>query len=239
MNRQTIDTSAALHEVTTLASILGGERLPRLSVIVVSGALSMSGTSSAGPNRVWEGRYFHEFDATASGDGWVELEGQGAEQQRDATREAVSELRRISGLTWEQLGQLFAVSRRSVHFWASGKPLNAENETRLLQVLDIVRTADRGDARSTRSALLDVHDGSSAFDLLVEERFDEARARLGVGGGGGRPRPVLGELSAEAKAARAPLRPEELVEAQHDRVHRDPGRARVARTVRNSPRGTT
>ena len=58
----------------------------------------------------------------------------------------------------------------------------------------------------------------------------EARARLGVGAG--RPRPVLGELSAEAKAARAPLRPEELVEAQHDRVHRDPGRTRAARTVR-------
>lgn len=55
----------------------------------------------------------------------------------------------------------------------------------------------------------------------------------------GRPRPVLGELSAEAKAARAPLRPEELVEARHDRVHRDPGRTRAARTVRNSRRGTT
>jgi hypothetical protein len=42
---------------------------------------------------------------------------------------------------------------------------------------------------------------------------------------------VLGELSAEAKAARSPLRPEELIEAQHDRVHQDPGRARAARLV--------
>lgn len=49
-------------------------------------------------------------------------------------------------------------------------------------------------------------------------------------------RPVLGELSAEAKAARMPLRPDELIEALHDRVHRDPGRARAARTVRNSRR---
>ena len=64
------------------------------------------------------------------------------------------------------------------------------------------------------------------------------KARIG-GAGVGRPRPVLGELSAEAKAARAPLPPEELVEAQHDRVHRDPGRARAARTVRNSRRETT
>lgn len=67
------------------------------------------------------------------------------------------------------------------------------------------------------------------------ERSDEARARLGVDAG--RPRPVLGELSAEARAARAPLRPEELVGAQHDRVHRDPGRARAARAVRKEGTG--
>jgi DNA-binding transcriptional regulator YiaG len=236
MNLHNIDASAALYEATSSASFFGRERLPRLSVIVVSGPLSPSGTSSTEPNRVWETPYNHENDATASGEGWVESDDEGTEQQSDATREAVSELRRISGLTWEQLGQMFAVSRRSVHFWASGKPLNAENEKRLLQVLDIIRTADRGDARSTRSALLDVYDGTSAFDLLVTERFDEARARLGVGAG--RPRPVLGELSAEAKAARAPLRPEQLVGALQDRVHRDPGRARAARTVRNSRRGT-
>lgn len=238
MNPQAIGSSAALY-VNTSASIFGWEQLPRLSVIVVSGALSVSGTSSAEPNRVWEAPYVHEYDATASGQGWVEPEREGTQQQQqhEATREAVSELRRISGLTWEQLGLLFAVSRRSVHFWASGKPLNAENETRVLKVLDVVRTADRGDARSTRSALLDVHHGTSAFDLLVDERFDEARARLGVGAG--RPRPARGELSPEAKAARAPLRPEDLVDAQHDRVHRDPGRARAARTVRSSRRGST
>jgi len=199
MNLQTIDSSGPLYEVTTSASVFGRERLPRLSVIVVSGALAVSGTSSAEPNRVWEAPYVHEYDATASGEGWVEPEREGAEQQHEATREAVSELRRISGLTWEQLGQLFAVSRRSVHFWASGKPLNAENETRLLQVLDIVRTADRGDAGSTRSALLDVHDGISAFDLLVEERFAEARARLGVGAG--RPRPERGGESCTSAAS--------------------------------------
>lgn len=223
-------------DVIPAATGFGGirERVPPLSVIVVSGALSVSGTSSAEPTRLWEAPYVHESEATASGLVWE----QHAETSADAetTRQAISELRRISGLTWEQLGELFDVSRRSVHFWASGKPLNAENETRLLQVLDIVRTADRGDARSTRLALLDVHDGSSAFDLLVEERFDEARARLGVGGG--RPRPVLKELSAEAKAARAPLRPEELVEAQHDRVHPASSRSRAARTVRNKRRGT-
>ncbi|MGE3166915.1 MAG: hypothetical protein AB7O52_18580 [Planctomycetota bacterium] len=235
MNLPTFEPTTSACEAATSVSVVPRVRRLPWSVIVVSGALSASGTSSTGPNRVWEAPYVHEHDATASGEGSVESADEGVERPCDATREAISELRRIAGLTWEQLGRLFAVSRRSVHFWASGKPLNTEHEKRLLQVLDIVRTADRGDARATRSALLEVDEGISAFDLLVDKRFTEARARLGVGPG--RPRHVLGELSAEAKAARAPLRPEELVDAKHERVHRDPGRARAARTVRNSRRG--
>ena len=39
------------------------------------------------------------------------------------------------------------------------------------------------------------------------------------------PGPTLLELSATAKAARKPLPLEELVDAQHDRVHRDRGQA--------------
>ena len=211
------------------------ECVPPLLVIVVSGALSVSGTSSAEPARLWEAPYVHESEATASGLGWE----QDAETPDDAetTRQAISELRRISGLTWKQLGELFDVSRRSVHFWASGKPLNADNEQRLMQVLDVVRAAGRGDSRSTRAALFEVKEGTTAFALLTAERFEEARAILDVGAA--RPRPAFAELSAAAKAARKPLPPEDLVDAQHDRVHRDRGRARAARTVRNKRRGTT
>lgn len=219
-----------------VATSFGGirERVPPLSVIVVSGALAVSGTSSAEPARLWESPYVHEFEATDSGLDWE----QHTETRNDAetTRQAVSELRRISGLTWEQLGQLFDVSRRSVHFWASGKHLNAGNEQRLMQVLDVVRAAGRDDARSTRAALFEMKDGTTAFALLTAERFEEARAILGVGVA--RPRTVLAELSTAAKAARKPLPPEDLIDAQHDRVHRDRGRARAARTVRNKQRGT-
>lgn len=218
-------------DVIAVATSFGGtrERVARLLWIVVSGALSVPGTSSAEPFRLWEAPYVHESEATASGLGWE----QQAETPDDAetTRRAISELRRISGLTWEQLGGLFDVSRRSVHFWASGKPLNAGNEQRLMHVLDVVRAADRGDARLTRTALFEVKEGTTAFALLTAERFKEARMILGVGAA--RPKPSLAELSASAKAVREPLPLEDLVDAQHDRVHRDPGRARAARTLRN------
>lgn len=210
------------------------ERLPHLSVIVVSGALSVSGTSSAEPARLWEDVYVSGFDATASG--FIRPRHSEATDDAQTTQQAIFKLRRISGLTWEQLGELFGVSRRSVHFWASGKPLNAGHQQRLMQILDVVRAADRGDARATRAALLDVKDGVTAFALLAAERYEEARAILG--GGAGRPGPALAQLSAAAKTAREPLPPEDLVDAQHARVHRDPGRARPARTLRNKRRGT-
>ena len=204
------------------------------SVIVVSGALSISGTSSAEPTKVWEAPYVHEADATASGTGWGVTERED-EREPEATRKAISDLRRLSGLTWEQLGQLFEVSRRSVHFWASGKALNSTNEERLMRVLDVIRDADRGSARATRAALLDASDGTTPFDLLVAQRFEEARAALGQGPG--RVAPALAELSAAAKAEREPLPPEELFDARSERVHREPGRARAARSVRNKRRG--
>ena len=50
----------------------------------------------------------------------------------EATQKALGELRRLSGLTWEQLAKLFNVSRRSLHFWASGQPLSRFNEEVLL-----------------------------------------------------------------------------------------------------------
>lgn len=233
---------SGLHEppvsggTTSFSGLAGFRDRASLSVIVVSGALSISGTSSAEPTRVWEAPYFHESDATTSGPGGQLLVRQ-TEQEPEATRKAISELRRISGLTWEQLGQLFEVSRRSVHFWASGKPLNTGNEERLLRVLDVVRHADRGSARSTRASLLDASEGTTPFDMLVAQRFDDARTA--VGRGGARSARALAKISTEARAARKPLPPEELFDAKSERVHREPGGARPARTVRNKRRGST
>ena len=152
----------------------------------------------------------------------------------EATRRAISELRRISGLTGHQLGQLLGVSRRSVHYWASGKPLNAGNQKRLMRVLDIVRAAYRGSARGTRAALLDVGEGTTPLDMLAARRFDDARRALGQGRAW--PMPALAGLNAEARAARKPLPPEELYDAKSERVHHEPGRARAARVARNTRR---
>ncbi len=223
------------HGTTSLSGLADIRGRTTRSVIVVGRALSTAGTSSAGPTTIWEAPYIHNVDMTVSGSNWDLTETQIGNRPQ-ATRKAISELRRISGLTWDQLGQLLEVSRRSVHFWASGKPPNARNEKRIMQVLDVVRAADRGSARSTRAAMMDASQGTTPFDMLAAQRFEDARLILGQGHA--RFAPALAGLSEEARAARRPLPPVELYDAKGERVHREPGRARAARTVRDTRRGS-
>ena len=157
-----------------------------------------------------------------------------SEDASETTRRAISELRRIGGLTWAELGQLFGVSPQSIHSWASGGTLDAITEQHLLQVVDIVRGADRGDAQSNRMALFEM-DGETPFELLASRKFEEARAILGSGPG--RRRPKLTELDDATKAERRPPPPEELIDALKDSVHRDLGSGRAACTARNRRRG--
>jgi transcriptional regulator with XRE-family HTH domain len=142
---------------------------------------------------------------------------------------AIAELRRLSGLTWAQLARLFGVSRRSVHFWASGKPMAPSNEEHLQRVLAVVRKIDRGSASANRTALLSVReDDSIPFDLLIAGDYERVFTLLGRGEARRVSPPKLTE---EARAARAPRPPEELVGALQDRIHPTSGRLLAARPI--------
>lgn len=230
-------------EVSTFGHCLA--TVSRLAIILAGGTLSVPGTSSAAVTRAWGSPYAYQHDVT-TGAGCLgvpalqrkDAEGRlGEADHAEATRSAVNELRLISGLTWDELGQLLGVSRRSLHFWASGKPLSAQNEERVTRLLAVVRFIDRGNARNNRKALLGAESGETAFNLLAAQRFEEVCALLGPGAR--RPAPARAPLSPEAKAARLPLSPETLVDAENDPAHRGSGRVRIARTVRVPRRGTT
>jgi transcriptional regulator with XRE-family HTH domain len=147
-----------------------------------------------------------------------------------STDAAISEVRRLSGLTWEQLAELFGVSRRTLHFWASGKPMNATNEERLHHLLGLLRAVDRGASDYTRAALLAPDaEGVRPFDLVAAGKLEVARGVLGLGD---TRRLTLRPLSDEARAARRPPTPADLVGALQDPVHVEPGRGRAAESVR-------
>jgi len=214
---------------------IANDPVPGFCVIVVSGGLGFSGTSSAEPTQLWEAPYVRQSESTASSPGGQLYKHWDNSLTSADTGHAVAEIRRLSGLTWKQLGDLLGVSRRSAHFWASGKPLSAANEARLMQVLDIIREGYRGDARSTRAALFHATEGLTPFELLASERFVEARKLLGKGA---KRLAARTALDPAARAARRPPSPEEMVDALNDQIHRDIGKGRAARTVRNKRSGT-
>ena len=157
----------------------------------------------------------------------------------EVTRTSLNELRKVSGLTWEQLARLFNVSRRSLHFWASGQPLSRFNEESLNRLLGAIRYINRGSASLNRSILLSpTSDGKLPFDLLVAGKHEEVKRILGPGNVPQKPQLV--PLSVEATASRMPQKPEDLVDALQEPIHKEVGRTRpggrAARTCKRDSR---
>lgn len=146
-------------------------------------------------------------------------------------RQILHLLHRWSGLTWDQVAELFGVDRRSVHFWSSGRALNADNEEHLYQLWAVLQFMDRGLAPVNRAALLSAgEDGLRPFDLLARHQYAEARAHLGRGQGR-RPGAELPRLPAE-KARAWGLPVDTLAQALIDPVATEPGKERPAKAAR-------
>jgi DNA-binding transcriptional regulator YiaG len=148
------------------------------------------------------------------------------------TQQAVNELRKLSGLTWEQLACLFDVSRRSVHFWSSGQPLAVAHEKKLNRILDAVQYISLGSASLNRSLLMGIgNDGKSYLELLAAGEYETVKRLLGAGNA--RAKPQLAPLALAAAAARVPANPADLVDALQDPIHREVGKSRLAKSVRS------
>lgn len=143
---------------------------------------------------------------------------------------AIGELRRLSGLTWDQTARLFDVSRRALHFWASGKPMTPRNEERLQRLLGVMRDIDRGSSSANRAMLLGVReDGRLPLDLLAGGDYKRVLKLLGPGT---EHRASTPKLSEEARKARSKQSPEQLASALQDRIHHDRGTVRAATSAR-------
>ena len=154
----------------------------------------------------------------------------------ESTAEAIMEIRRRLGLTWEELGDLFDVSRRSVHHWANGKPVTAGHNRMIRRMLAAARQLDQGAQASTRALLLtvDLATGDCPVELLKNGRFDEAMARVtGVRA----PERHSTPLSGPAQDARRPQAPVLLLGAEQDRPD-IPAKARAVR-ARRTPKAAS
>lgn len=155
----------------------------------------------------------------------------------EANRDALNELRKLSGLTWEQLAKLFNVSRRSLHFWASGQSLSRFNEENLNRLLGTIRYINRGSASLNRNLLLSPgQNGRLLFDLLIAGEHEEVKRILGPGNAPKKPQLV--PLSQDASMSRMPPPPADLVDALQEPIHREVGRSRPARAARSRKHGS-
>jgi transcriptional regulator with XRE-family HTH domain len=197
---------------------------PKLETTIAAAALLViTGLSGSATTSTYE--LPRSFERTVAGPaGHIE------QLPTDSTAEAILEIRRRSGLTWEELGDLFDVSRRSVHHWASGKSVSAKHDQAIRRILAAIRHLDQESQANTRALLLAINNatGVSTFDLLKEGRFDDAMAGvIGVRA----PEYSRVPLSSNARDTRRPQPPMFLLEAEQERPVL-PAKARVGRAVR-------
>jgi transcriptional regulator with XRE-family HTH domain len=213
-----VHTEGAVEQTSALGALL---RTGAIGIALLGTGMLEQATASTYP--LWI-----EPDSTISGPS-----GQlpaGLAQDTWSSASAILEIRRRSGLTWDELAKLFEVSRRSVHHWASGKPVSASHHRQIWRMLTAIRHVDQGEAARTRDFLLAADaSGNSPLDLLSLSRFEEATARVGTGRA---PVPAtLTPLSESALRARRPASPASLLDASQDRPA-TPAKARVAAAVR-------
>jgi transcriptional regulator with XRE-family HTH domain len=204
----------------------------KIVLILAAGAMTMTGTAGASELPDADVVVF-PLDGTAASIGMGAPELGHGDSGLQVNPRALAEIRRRSGLTWEQLAEVFGVSRRSVHLWASGKPLSSSNEERLHAVLSVVRSIDRGNASETRAALCALIDGTPALRLLAAGRYDEVARHVGRG----TPEHATARSGGVGVEPELVPSPDVLASASTERIHRDVGRGRAVATVRLGRRG--
>jgi hypothetical protein len=93
---------------------------------------------------------------------------------------AIYELRRIAALTWNEIGDIFGVSRRSVHHWVNGKNVSHDNWQNIFSILKAMREFSAGnDAQFTRALLFaNVGNGVCGFDLLKKKKITALKSHF-------------------------------------------------------------
>jgi hypothetical protein len=141
-------------------------------------------------------------------------------------RDAIFELRRLSGLTWEELATLLSVTRRSLHLWANGGPINGVNERHVRDLLMAVRALDRGTARENRGLLLaPLQSGGTISELLQAGHFEDAVDIAGRGPGRG----PIGASGREVAPRAGKISIADMLGTRSDRLHTDEGTALLPR----------
>ncbi len=144
-----------------------------------------------------------------------------------STAEAILELRRLSGLTWDELANAFGVSRRAVHHWASGSTLTPEHLKKVHRALHMVRRLSQGASADLRERLLTpLVSGTTGLDLLRAGDYDGVEWAIG----GVQAPTAFSTVPPRASGSQPPL--SAALATLEDRPVRSVRSSRVVKTVR-------
>lgn len=115
-------------------------------------------------------------DQTSSG--LVKVSDAAASGTSASQSQRIAEIRALVGLTTDQVGRLFGVSRRSVHNWINGNAMAPQHEERAATILAVVQALRGSTPEERRSALLDSSRGTSLFHQLIAARGEAARLQI-------------------------------------------------------------
>ena len=110
--------------------------------------------------------------------GVLKTDGSVASGVAASLSQRIAEIRALAGLTTDQVGRLFGVSRRSVHNWINGSAMAPQHEERAAAVLAIVQALPGATPEERRSALLDSSRGASLFHQLIATRSEAERLQV-------------------------------------------------------------
>lgn len=142
----------------------------------------------------------HAFEATNSR-GWT-LVCDTPEAPSLSPQEIIREVKRLSGLTWDNIAEIIGVSTRSVHLWLSGGQMAETKQQKVGSILSVLKYIDRGYGKVNRALILSASDeGTTVLTMLATGEYERAKATMGAGSLRSSPFP---SLPVRARARTAP-----------------------------------
>lgn len=152
------------------------------------------------PDKLRSWVFFQPFEATNSG-GWSVVVDT-PDLLHQSPQSVVAEIKRLSGLTWENIADILGVSPRSVHLWRAGGQMAETKRQRSGSLLSFLRFIDRGLGETNRALILDNSDeGMTVLAMLIAGEHE--RAKMVVGAGQSRPA-SFASIPKEARRRTAP-----------------------------------
>lgn len=118
-------------------------------------------TVTAGFNSLWNG-----LEPSQSVAGGNEAAGRAAALNLSTPASQITEIRELSGLTIDQIGRLFGVSRRSIHNWMNGRSMASHHEEHAARILSTVQSLSGETPGERRLQLLAARAEGSIFQQL-------------------------------------------------------------------------